>query len=36
VLPRRSGDELKMNWGIKPGDMPAIAELAQRIAAAIE
>ena len=31
VLPRRDGDELKMNWGIKPGDMHAIGELAARI-----
>jgi histidine triad (HIT) family protein len=31
VLPRREGDELKLNWGIKPGDMDAIAGLAERI-----
>ena len=31
VLPRREGDELKLNWGLKPGDMDAIGELAERI-----
>ncbi len=31
VLPRREGDELKLNWGIKPGDMDAIGVLAKRI-----
>ena len=31
VLPRREGDELKLNWGIKPGDMEAIGALAERI-----
>ena len=31
VLPRREGDELKLNWGPKPGDMDAIGELAERI-----
>jgi len=31
VLPRRGGDELKLNWGLKPGDMDAIGELAERI-----
>jgi len=33
VLPRRTGDELKMNWGIVPGDMHAIGQLAERIRA---
>ncbi len=33
VLPRREGDELKLNWGLIPGDMDAIAELAERIRA---
>ena len=32
VLPRHKGDELKMNWGLKAGDMRAISELAARIA----
>ena len=31
VLPRREGDELKMNWGLKPGDMDAIGKLAEKI-----
>lgn len=31
VLPRSAGDELKLNWGIVPGDMDAIGELAARI-----
>ena len=28
VLPRQDGDELKLNWGPKPGDMDAIGALA--------
>lgn len=31
VLPRSDGDNLKLNWGIVPGDMDAIGELATRI-----
>ena len=31
VLPRRDGDDLKLNWGLEAGDMDAIAQLAQRI-----
>ena len=31
VLPRREGDDLKMNWGLKPGDMDAIGKLAEKI-----
>ena len=31
VLPRRHGDELKLNWGLEAGDMDAIGELAERI-----
>jgi histidine triad (HIT) family protein len=31
VLPRQEGDELKLNWGLKPGDMDAIGALAERI-----
>ncbi len=31
VLPRSEGDELKLNWGLKPGDMDAIDALAERI-----
>ncbi len=33
VLPRRQGDDLKLNWGLEPGDMNAIGELAERIRA---
>ncbi len=31
VLPRREGDELKLNWGLRPGDMDTIGALAERI-----
>lgn len=31
IMPRRIGDELKMNWGLRPGDMKAIGALAERI-----
>ncbi len=33
VLPRRDGDDLKLNWGLQPGDMDAIGALAERIRA---
>lgn len=33
ILPRRNGDELKMNWGLKPGDKGEIATLAEKIRA---
>ncbi|MFT5447292.1 MAG: histidine triad (HIT) family protein [Gammaproteobacteria bacterium] len=36
VLPRREGDGLQLNWGIKAGDMQAIGKLAARIAGKIE
>ena len=35
VLPRTSGDELKLNWGLKPGDMDRIKALSEQIAAAV-
>ena len=35
VMPRRSGDELAMNWHPAPGDMEAIGALAERIRAAL-
>ena len=35
VLPRSEGDDLKLNWGLKPGDMDAIGGLAERIRANI-
>ncbi len=31
VLPRKNGDELKLNWGLEAGDMDAIAQLAEKI-----
>jgi histidine triad (HIT) family protein len=31
VVPRAMDDEMKMNWGIHPGDMGEIEKLAQRI-----
>jgi histidine triad (HIT) family protein len=36
VLPRCADDGLTMNWGHVPGDMDAIGDLAQRIAANVE
>lgn len=33
VLPRKIGDELKLNWGHRPGDMARIKELHARIIA---
>ena len=33
VLPRRNGDDLRLNWGLEPGDMDAIGALAARISA---
>jgi len=33
VLPRRLGDNLKINWELKPGDRAAIAAVAERIKA---
>ncbi|MDJ0778178.1 MAG: HIT family protein [Gammaproteobacteria bacterium] len=33
VLPRFDNDELKLNWGLQPGDMDAIGALAERIRA---
>ena len=35
ILPRRIGDELKMNWGHKPGDMAAIKANYEKIRAAM-
>ena len=31
VLPRKLGDELKVNWELKPGDRDRIAKIAERI-----
>ena len=36
VLPRQTGDELKLNWGINPGDMDAVRELGERLAARLD
>lgn len=36
VLPRYMGDELKLNWGIKPGEMGEIKAISEQIAANIE
>jgi len=33
VLPRKRGDELKLNWGAKPGDPQTIAVIAEKIRA---
>ena len=31
VLPRRDGDDLKLNWGLEAGDMDAIGRPAERL-----
>jgi histidine triad (HIT) family protein len=33
VLPRKQGDDLKLNWGAKPGDPKTIAAIAEKIRA---
>jgi histidine triad (HIT) family protein len=33
VLPRKPGDELKLNWGVKAGDPNTIAAIAEKIRA---
>jgi histidine triad (HIT) family protein len=33
LLPRKLGDQLKLNWGVKPGDSETIAALAEKIRA---
>lgn len=35
VLPRRVGDELKMNWQLVPGDRVALAAMAERLRAVL-
>ena len=35
VLPRADGDDLKLNWGLKAGNMDVIGKLAERIRAAM-
>ncbi len=31
VVPRHKGDELKLNWGLRPGDMAQVEAIAERI-----
>lgn len=31
ILPRRVGDELKLNWGLRPGDMDAVKDVCERV-----
>jgi histidine triad (HIT) family protein len=33
VLPRKQGDDLKLNWGAKPGDPKTIGAIAEKIRA---
>lgn len=33
ILPRRHGDQLLINWRLKPGDMARLGEIAERIRA---
>lgn len=35
ILPRRIGDDLKMNWGHRPGDMARIKQIYEKVKAAI-
>ena len=35
ILPRRDGDELKVNWGHTPGDMAAIKATYEKVKAAM-
>ena len=35
VLPRKAGDDLALNWGLRPGDMAEIERLAAAIRAAL-
>lgn len=35
IVPRAKDDELKMNWGLKPGDHKELAALAEKIRAAL-
>jgi histidine triad (HIT) family protein len=35
VLPRKLADDLKLNWGVGPGDRDTIAALAQKIRASL-
>ena len=35
ILPRGAGDDLKLNWGHRPGDMDAIKAVFEKVKAAI-
>jgi hypothetical protein len=35
VLPRKADDQLKLNWGVKPGDHETIAAVAEKIRATL-
>jgi len=35
VVPRKNGDEAKLNWGLTPGDMDQISAMADKIRAAL-
>ncbi len=36
IVPRTMGDELKINWQLRPGDLDEIREVAAQLAAAVE
>ena len=36
VLPRVKGDDLPLNWPLRPGDKPALADAAERLRLALE
>lgn len=36
VVPRKNGDDARLNWGLTPGDMDQIAAVAEKIRAALE
>ena len=36
VVPRKNGDDAKLNWGLRPGDMDHIANVAEQIRDALE
>mgnify|MGYP003333555171 FL=1 len=35
ILPRAEADELKLNWGLRPGEMDAIKAVSERIKASL-
>ena len=35
VMPRRTGDELKLNWELRPGDKAQLAAIAEKLRAAL-